>query len=103
MNKNWLFRITTNLCLDELCRSKRCLAISLEVYNSEGEEIKSPSWLVDPGQSPEHATVDSVFWKVPLGTVKSRLARGRQMMSEIYQDRTMNWQTNKVQPASIII
>jgi RNA polymerase sigma-70 factor, ECF subfamily len=40
---------------------------------------------------------------VPLGTVKSRLARGRQMVSKIYQDRTRNWQTNKVQPARNII
>jgi RNA polymerase sigma-70 factor (ECF subfamily) len=136
--KGWLLRITTNLCLDELRRRKRHPSTSLEVHNSEGEELESPSWLVDPGQSPERATEDSEFWReikqvlsrlpwefripiilvdihglsyfeatevlnVPLGTVKSRLARGRRMMSVIYQDRTRNWQTNKVQPAGTII
>ena len=136
--KSWLLRVVTNLCLDELRRRKRHPSTSLEVHNSEGEELESPSWLVDPGQSPERATEDSEFrreiklvlsqlpWEfripiilvdihglnyyeatevlnVPLGTVKSRLARGRQMMSEIYQDRTRTWQTNTVQPARTII
>ena len=136
--KGWLLRITTNLCLDELRRRKRYPSTSLEVHNSEGEEIESPSWLVDPGQSPERATEASEFWceiklvlsqlpwefripiilvdihglnyfeatevlNVPLGTVKSRLARGRQMMSKIVHDRTRYWQTNKVQPARTII
>ena len=136
--KSWLLRIATNLCLDELRRRKRHPSTSLEAHNSEGEELESPSWLVDQGKSPERATEDSEFWceiklvlsqlswefripiilvdihgltyfeatevlNVPLGTVKSRLARGRQMMSEIVQDRTRNWQTNKVQPARAMI
>jgi len=135
---SWLLRIATNLCLDELRRRKRHPSTSLEVHNSEGEELESPSWLVDPGQSPERATEDSEFrceiklvlsqlpWEfripiilvdihglnyfeakevlnVPLGTVKSRLARGRQMMSKIYQDQAKNWQTYLEQPARTII
>ncbi len=49
----WLLRIVTNACYDELRRRKRRPTTSLEPLNSEGEEIESPRWLVDPGESPE--------------------------------------------------
>jgi RNA polymerase sigma-70 factor (ECF subfamily) len=51
----WLLRIVTNVCYDELRRRKRRPTIPLEPSDEEGEEIESPRWIVDPGDSPEEA------------------------------------------------
>jgi len=51
----WLLRIVTNVCYDELRRRKRRPTIPLEPSDEEGEEIESPRWMVDPGDSPEEA------------------------------------------------
>jgi RNA polymerase sigma-70 factor (ECF subfamily) len=49
----WLLRIVTNACYDELRRRKRRPTTPLEPIDSEEEEIESPRWLADPGESPE--------------------------------------------------
>ena len=53
--KAWLLRIVTNLCYDELRRRKRRPTTPLEPLDKDDEEIESPSWLADPGESPEDA------------------------------------------------
>lgn len=49
----WLLRIVTNACYDELRRRKRRPTTPLEPLDDAGEEIESPSWMVDPEESPE--------------------------------------------------
>jgi len=53
--KAWLMRIATNACYDELRRRQRRPTIPLEPINEEDEEIESPTWIADPGESPEQA------------------------------------------------
>jgi RNA polymerase sigma-70 factor (ECF subfamily) len=53
--KAWLLRIATNTCYDELRRRQRRPTIPLEPVNEEDEEVESPSWLADPGETPEDA------------------------------------------------
>jgi RNA polymerase sigma-70 factor, ECF subfamily len=49
----WLMRIVTNACYDELRRRQRRPTTSLEPIDDGGEEIESPHWLADPGETPE--------------------------------------------------
>jgi len=49
----WLLRIVTNACYDELRRKKRRPTTPLEPVDDEGDEIESPNWIADPGESPE--------------------------------------------------
>ena len=49
----WLLRIVTNASYDELRRRQRRPTTPLEPLDSEEEEIESPHWLADPGESPE--------------------------------------------------
>ena len=51
--RGWLLRIVTNACYDELRRRQRRPVVPLEHHNQAGEEIESPAWLVDPGETPE--------------------------------------------------
>lgn len=51
----WLLRIVTNTCYDELRRRKRHPTVPLEPKDNEDQEIESPRWMVDPGESPEEA------------------------------------------------
>ena len=55
--KAWLLRIVTNACYDELRRQKRRPITALEPIGEDDEEIESPSWLEDPGESPEDAAL----------------------------------------------
>jgi len=55
--KAWLLRIVTNACYDELRRQKRRPIVPLQPSDSEDEEIESPSWLEDPGESPEETAL----------------------------------------------
>jgi RNA polymerase sigma-70 factor (ECF subfamily) len=110
--RSWLSRITVNACYDELRRLARNKDIPLQVYDQDGEEIESSSWLADPGPSPEEQAENSdlanairdslgalpehyrlaiqlvdieglsyeetaTALNLPVGTVKSRLARAR--------------------------
>lgn len=49
----WLLRIVTNACYDELRRRQRRPTTSLEPMDDGGEEMESPHWLADPGETPE--------------------------------------------------
>jgi RNA polymerase sigma-70 factor (ECF subfamily) len=51
--KAWLLRIVTNACYDELRRRKRRPTTPLEPVDSSDEEIESPHWIGDKGESPE--------------------------------------------------
>ncbi|HBX70322.1 MAG TPA: RNA polymerase subunit sigma-24 [Chloroflexi bacterium] len=51
--KAWLLRIVTNACYDELRRRKRRPVTPLEPTDDYDEEIESPHWIADPGESPE--------------------------------------------------
>lgn len=53
--KAWLLRIATNTCYDELRRRQRRPTVPLEPVNEDDEEVESPSWLADPGETPEDA------------------------------------------------
>ena len=53
--KAWLLRIVTNICYDELRRRKRRPTTPLEPLDSNDEEVESPRWMSDPGESPEES------------------------------------------------
>jgi len=53
----WVLRIVTNACYDEMRRRKRRPTVPLEPLSQDDEEIESPAWLADPGESPEEAAV----------------------------------------------
>jgi len=55
--KAWLLRIVTNACYDELRRRKRRPVVPLEPTDEYDEEIESPRWIADPGESPEDFTL----------------------------------------------
>jgi RNA polymerase sigma-70 factor (ECF subfamily) len=52
----WLLRIVTNASYDELRRRKRRPTTPLEPVDLDDEEIESPTWLADPGETPETRT-----------------------------------------------
>jgi RNA polymerase sigma-70 factor, ECF subfamily len=54
--KAWLLRIATNACYDELRRRQRRPTTPLEPMNDDEEEVESPAWMADPGESPEAFT-----------------------------------------------
>jgi len=118
--KSWLARVTVNASYDELRRGKRHLAMPLEQFTSEGEEIESPEWIRDLSAGPEERAESSEVQKalqrcikalvpdyrlmvilvdmegmsyeeaahvarVPVGTVKSRLARARMQLRKSLQ------------------
>jgi RNA polymerase sigma-70 factor (ECF subfamily) len=118
--KSWLARVTVNASYDELRRGKRHLAMPLEQFTQEGEEIESPDWMRDSGPGPEERAETSelqralhqcikalvpdyrlmvilvdmegmsyeeaaMVARVPVGTVKSRLARARMQIRKSLQ------------------
>ncbi len=113
--KSWLARVTVNASYDELRRWRRQPSITLEQFNSEGEEIESPLWMRDPAAGPQEAAesaemsdaiqhclqrlvpdyrtvvvlvdIEGMSYeeaaraaRIPVGTVKSRLARARMQL-----------------------
>jgi RNA polymerase sigma-70 factor, ECF subfamily len=54
--KAWLLRIATNASYDELRRRQRRPTTPLEPVNEDDEEVESPAWIADPGESPEEFT-----------------------------------------------
>jgi len=118
--KAWLLRIVTNSCYDELRRRKRRPTTPLEPLDADNEEIESPHWIADPGETPDETAervelgraiqdclnglpeefrmvvvlvdVQEMDYQeaasiadVPLGTIKSRLARARMRLRECLQ------------------
>lgn len=53
--KAWLLRIVTNAGYDALRKRKRQPVVPLEPLSVDDEEIESPSWIADPGETPEDA------------------------------------------------
>ena len=53
----WLLRIVTNACYDELRRQKRRPTVSLQPMGADEDEIESPVWLEDPGETPEETAL----------------------------------------------
>jgi RNA polymerase sigma-70 factor (ECF subfamily) len=51
--KAWLLRIVTNACYDELRRRRRRPTTPLVPTDQYEDEIESPHWIADPGESPE--------------------------------------------------
>jgi len=49
----WLLRIVTNGCYDEFRRRRRHPTISIMPLDEEGEDVETPAWLADPGETPE--------------------------------------------------
>ncbi len=49
----WLLRIVTNRCYDDLRYRRRRPVADLHPTDHHGEEIESPRWLADPGETPE--------------------------------------------------
>lgn len=118
--RSWLARVVVNACYDEMRKKRRQHSVPLDQFNSEGEEIETSYWLVDPESDPESqyeafeleraiqshldklapiyrlmlVLVDieglsyeeaAVAAHVPVGTVKSRLARARSQMQKSLQ------------------
>jgi RNA polymerase sigma-70 factor (ECF subfamily) len=54
--KAWMLRIATNACYDELRRRKRRPTTPLEPLDDDDEEVESPRWMADPGETPEEAS-----------------------------------------------
>lgn len=55
--RNWLIRIVTNKCLDELRRRKKHFSRSFEPIDVWGEEVESPYWSADPAETPEESLI----------------------------------------------
>ncbi len=53
----WLMRIVTNACYDELRKRKRRPTTPLEPVVDDEDTFDSPSWMVDPGESPEESAL----------------------------------------------
>src|SRR5690349_17247773 len=118
--RSWLARVVVNACYDEMRKKRRQHSVPLEQFNSDGEEIETSYWLVDPESDPEAQfesyELESAIQKsldklqpiyrlmlvlvdieglsyeeaaltaqVPVGTVKSRLARARSQMQKSLQ------------------
>jgi RNA polymerase sigma-70 factor, ECF subfamily len=118
--RSWLARVVVNACYDEMRKKRRQHSVPLEQFNSDGEEIETSYWLIDPESDPEAqfesfelenaiqksldklqpiyrlmlVLVDieglsyeeaALTAQVPVGTVKSRLARARSQMQKSLQ------------------
>jgi RNA polymerase sigma factor (sigma-70 family) len=118
--RSWLARVVVNACYDEMRKKRRQHSVPLEQFNSDGEEIETSFWLIDPESDPETqfesfelenaiqksldklqpiyrlmlvlVDIEGLSYEeaalaahVPVGTVKSRLARARSQMQKSLQ------------------
>jgi RNA polymerase sigma-70 factor (ECF subfamily) len=61
--KAWLLRIVTNRSYDELRKQKRRPIVDLEPKDKDDQEIESPAWMQDPGESPEDSAMRAELGK----------------------------------------
>ncbi|MEK6220956.1 MAG: sigma-70 family RNA polymerase sigma factor [Chloroflexota bacterium] len=61
--KAWLLRIVTNRSYDELRKQKRRPIVDLEPKDKDDQEIESPAWMQDPGESPEDSAIRAELGK----------------------------------------
>jgi RNA polymerase sigma-70 factor (ECF subfamily) len=59
--RGWLARILTNKCIDELRHHNCHPTAPLYPRDQYGQEIESPYWCVDPGQTPEQRLMQVEF------------------------------------------
>src|ERR1041384_5883757 len=118
--RSWLARGGVDACYAGMRKKRRQHSVPLEQFNSDGDEIETSYWLVDPESDPEtqfeSSELENVIQKsldklqpiyrlmlvlvdieglsyeeaamtahVPVGTVKSRLARARSQMQKSLQ------------------
>lgn len=116
----WLLRIVTNTAYDILRKTRQHPTQPLLPEDDDGEQIESPTWLIDPASSVEliieqqeeakhiHQLINELpplyrsvlilvdmyemgyeevagVLNIPIGTVKSRLARARLQMRHMLQ------------------
>lgn len=55
--RGWLIRIVTNKCLDELRGRKRHIETGFDAIDVWGDEIESPPWSIDTGETPEERLI----------------------------------------------
>jgi RNA polymerase sigma-70 factor (ECF subfamily) len=59
--RGWLARILTNKCIDELRRRNCHPTTPFHPRDEYGQEIESPYWCVDPGETPEQHLLQVEF------------------------------------------
>ena len=71
--RGWLARIVTNKCIDELRRRNCHPTAPLHPRDPYGQEIESPYWCVDPGETPEQRLMQVEF--------EDRIWRGLELLN----------------------